>query len=450
MTGRLTILHTNDIHGRVEALARIATLVERERAASAHPVLYLDGGDSEDHVSRLSNLTKGIGIHRLLRVAGCDAAAVGNATVIRYGIDPLPEQAAAGGYPHLAANLFHGGSLVPGVQPRALLERGGLRVGLIGLTPTSFRETYERFFGLELPDAVPIVREHAAALRAEGADVVVLLSHLGYDEDRRLAPEFARDVDVLIGAHSHTLLPEGEVVDALVLAQAGMYGEYLGRVEVALGERVEVASVRVEAVLDSTPPHPAVLAELEAAERELEEFLAEVVGELPEPLDLADDRECGVVAFTADVLRRRMGAEIGLATPYASFVAPLPAGPLRRGVLWESCPSTGNPGVAAMTGAQLRELVARGRDPSFALEKPAHSRGTRRGLVHVSGAEVRDGEILVDPDRRYRVAGTDWELDSLGGYVDPDWGIAVEYDVPTIVRDAIEDDLRGTQAREQQ
>jgi hypothetical protein len=95
---RIIILHTNDIHGHIEGLARVATLVERIRAENPGvPVLYLDAGDSEETTSRLSNLTKGAAMHRLLRVAGCAAATVGNASVQRYGPGVLADHEAAGG-----------------------------------------------------------------------------------------------------------------------------------------------------------------------------------------------------------------------------------------------------------------------------------------------------------------------------------------------------------------
>src|SRR5262249_12443641 len=93
---RLILLHSNDIHGRVAGLARIATLVaETRRAHSEVPVLYLDLGDLEDTTNRLSNLTKGVAMHRLLSVAGCDAAVIGNACAIRYGPGIVTEQAKA-------------------------------------------------------------------------------------------------------------------------------------------------------------------------------------------------------------------------------------------------------------------------------------------------------------------------------------------------------------------
>jgi hypothetical protein len=69
-----------------------------------------------------------------------------------------------------------------------------------------------------------------------------------------------------------------------------------------------------------------------------------------------------------------------------------------------------------------------------------------RSPLHLSGAEVRDGKVLVagqpvDPARDYRVAGTDWELEPYGGYVEAEWGLRVQYDMPVIVREAMEEYL---------
>jgi 2',3'-cyclic-nucleotide 2'-phosphodiesterase (5'-nucleotidase family) len=113
---RLTILHTNDIHGRQERIAQIATLVERERARADHPVLYLDAGDVEETTNRLSNLTKGTAMHRLLSVAGCDAATVGNACWLRYGPATLTEHARVSTYPQLLANFTGIDGPVPGTS----------------------------------------------------------------------------------------------------------------------------------------------------------------------------------------------------------------------------------------------------------------------------------------------------------------------------------------------
>jgi 2',3'-cyclic-nucleotide 2'-phosphodiesterase (5'-nucleotidase family) len=446
---RLVVLHSNDIHGRVDALARIATLVERARAdADDAAVLYVDAGDVEDTTERLSNLTKGVALHRLLRVAGCQAVAVGNGTVIRYGVEPLVEQAAAGGYPQLAANLQRGGAVVPGVQPRTLLDVDGVRVGLVGLTPTEWRDLYTEALDVELPDELPLVREHTDVLWAEGADLVILLSHVGIERDRDLAAELDGEITLIVGSHSHTLLDEGERVGSVTIVQTGQFGTHLGRVEIELDDgRARVVSARAEPVPTGTPAHPGVAAELEQIENELAAWLAEPVGELTGPFELAFDRECPAAAFVADVVRERMDAEVGVVTAGVALVSSLPAGRLTRGTLYEACPSPGVSSVATLTGAQLVELLQRGLDAERAAEEVRSLRGVPRGLAHLSGAEIREATLWiggerVDPHRTYRVAGTDWELGTYGGYADPEWSLDVAYDGTTIVREAIEDHFR--------
>ena len=88
---RLVLLHTNDVHGEIEALARIATLVERIRAESDCPMVYVDAGDVEETTTWISNVTSGAAMHCLLSAAGCEAAAVGNASWLR--VRPAPSGA---------------------------------------------------------------------------------------------------------------------------------------------------------------------------------------------------------------------------------------------------------------------------------------------------------------------------------------------------------------------
>jgi 2',3'-cyclic-nucleotide 2'-phosphodiesterase (5'-nucleotidase family) len=324
----------------------------------------------------------------------------------------------------------------------------GIRVGLVGLSPADWRDIYEGIFRLELPDEAPVVRAEATALREAGAEVVIVLSHVGLSRDRELAAELAGDVDLIVGSHSHHLLPDGEEVDGVTIVQAGEFAEHLGRVELEVGGgSVRIVDVRVEPVDAETPHHLAVDAEVARVEAELEHYLAEIIGELHGPLELRDDAECAAANFMADVLRERMAADVGLVTAGVAFDEGLAAGPLTRGALYEACSSPGNPGAADLTGAQLVQLVARGLDPELAQDVPRTFRGAKRGLIHLSGAEIRGGRLLVggkevDPDRTYLIAASDWELDSYGGYADDAWGLQLRYDHPTILREAVEDRLR--------
>ena len=442
-----TILHTNDMHGRIAGLARVATLVAQTRAAQPDtPVLYMDAGDSEDTSVRLSNLTKGTAMHHLLHVAGCDAATVGNAAPMRYGAEVLADHAAAARYPLLLANLRNpDGCPVPGVQLSTIREVAGLRLGLLGIT-AGIDGSYEQWFGLKMPEPAPLVRELAAALRQDGADLVVLLSHMGLPDDRELAAALQGTIDIIIGAHTHDLLPTGEQIGSVLVTQAGDYAQHLGRIDVAWEDGQLHAQASVQPVPEETPESAAVLAEVARLEEEVAQFLSEPIGELAAPLDFAAERECGVGNLMADALRERMEAEVGLLAVGQAFSGPLPGGTLPRLALWEVCSSPANPGVVELTGAQLLALVQRGLDPAFAAETSRQLRGQARGLFHLSGAEWHGGQLFVggqplDPARAYRVAATDWEFERYGGYTPQEWGLHPEYDIPIILREALEEYL---------
>ncbi len=445
----LIIVHSNDIHGRIEGLARIATLVECIRAENLDvPVLYVDGGDIEETSEYISNVTRGIAMHRLLSAAGCQVATVGNGGILRYGTQLLEDYRTAAQYPLLLANLRTlDGDTLPGTRATTIVEAGSLRVGFIGLT-APFSGLYDSFFGVRTVPEMPLVQELAHELRQQGADIVVFLSHLGLADDRQVAEAVQGDIDLIIAAHTHEALREGEWVGQIPIVEAGMYAEYLGRVDIQWdGTQATVQGISLIPVTGDIMPSERVLQEKRIIEDEVQPFLNEIVGELAEPLDYATDRECGTANLVADMLRERMKADVGLITTSVGLIAPLPAGPLTRKTLWDACPSPGNPGVVDMTGAQLTALIRKGQDREFAQDTPRAMRGMRRGLMHLSGAVIRDGQILVngqpiEPERIYRVAGSDWELDTYGDYADPAWELHPVYDVPVIIREALEEYLQ--------
>jgi 2',3'-cyclic-nucleotide 2'-phosphodiesterase (5'-nucleotidase family) len=302
-------------------------------------------------------------------------------------------------------------------------------VGVFGLTDP-FRELFDDVdWGFEPLDELEVARAAAADLRRRGARRIVLLSHLGLEkpegrwDDRRIAQELQEDVDLIVGAHSHDLLPEGEWVGRVLVTQAGAFGEHLGRIELDDG------SISASVVPIAGDVEPSRLVEEEAARigAEVEELLADELGSIDTELD---------AGWIADLLRRRMGTEVGLFTDGLTLGV-LPPGTVTRGALFGVSETGANPAATTMTGAQLADVIERGNDPAFVEETPRSHRGRRRGSIHLRG--VRPDEL--EADRSYTVAGTDWELKPYGGYVLAEWDLQVRFDFPTIVREAIEEEL---------
>lgn len=453
---QLTILHTNDLHGRVEQLARIATLakgIRREvKGLGGHCALW-DAGDAEDPTLLESNLTKGSAVMALLRGAGYELAALGNATPLRYGPQAIAGLAARFGRPLLGANMFDPATnqLVAGLEPYALLSFGPLRVGVIGLTaPLSLYS----FFTLRLDEPLAILPGLIAEVRARGARIVVCLSHLGSAADKQIA-EQVRGLDLIIGAHDHVALESPLVVNGTLIAQAGDYGRYLGRLDLEIDEATGRIGNYRGALLPvgaDIPPDADFEGVLEGERARVRELTVRVLGELLEPLEVAFERECAAGNLAADVLLERVkGAEIAL-TVAGHWRHGLAAGQLSVGALYAAMRSTANPARVELTGAQIVEFLRAALKPENAARQPRPLRGVPVGLPHVAGItaqydaaagqpRLRDvrvwGESLV-MDRRYIVAGTDLEFSDVLGYlVVPERDIA--YEIPTILPEVMEE-----------
>jgi 2',3'-cyclic-nucleotide 2'-phosphodiesterase (5'-nucleotidase family) len=439
----LELLHWNDLHGRYDALARLSARAREIRRVADHPVLLLDGGDVEETSVRLSALTFGVAGWRMLGAAGVDAAVTGNGGLLRYGPDLIPRYAEALGSPPVVCDLERDGETPAGAVPSRMLRAGDLRVGVVGVT--DYYPQYDGF-GLAERGRVTAVRREATRLRRDGADVVVLLSHAGINHDRGLSWSLRGLVDVIVGGHTHDLLLEGDRTQGLPIAQAGWNGEHLGRVRIEVDEDgVCVVDLRLEAVGPDAPQDPAVLAEWAACERDLEEWLAEPVGELDAPAPVGEP-DSPAARLVLEALLHHAPADLGVLIS-VHVTEGLPAGEVTRRHVWEATSSPGNLTVATLTGAEVRQMLARGRSEAFRSHTSRVSRGRPFGALQVIGAGIDGGVVHVagEPladDRTYRVTGSDLEFSAYGTLLDvpPE---DVDIRVPAILPELLESYLRA-------
>jgi len=449
----LTILHTNDLHGRVPQLLRIATLVRRIRAevaAGGGYCIYLDAGDAEDTSLLESSLSKGSAMDGLLRGAGCDYAALGNAIPGRYGVQALAELAAQFGRPLLCANLFDStGRLLEGLQPLVTETLGDARLGMIGLTDPI--KSYETFHKLLTGNPSTILPEQVKQARAQGAQTIVLLSHLGFNADRKVAEDIA-GIDVIIGGHSHTKLDQPLSLNGTIIAQAGEFGQYLGRLDLTLdpltGKIVDYRGELIP-VREEIPVDPAAQAALAYQQARVQRLMDRQVGVLADPVKLTVDSECTAGNLLADALLKRVeGAQIALVLA-GHWSTGLEAGVLTKGALFAANRSTANPARAELTGKQIETFLRRALRVENAARMLPPLRGVAVGMPHVAGMQVSCdandlnsihitvGDQALEPERSYIVASTDMEFSDFIGYlVIPDE--EVEYEVPTIMPEVLE------------
>lgn len=453
----LTILHTNDLHGHLGPLSRVATLARQIRTDVARrggACVLWDAGDAEDTALYESSMTKGSAMMGILRAAGFELETLGNASVIRYGQHVVPNLAEHFGRPLLCANLFEAatGRLIEGVVPYVVQSLGELTVGVIGLTdPNRF---YRTFFGMDVHLAVDLLPGLIHAVRQAGAHIVILLSHLGGKSDQEVAAAVA-GLDVIVGGHSHEELYPPCVVNNTLIVQAGAFGKFLGRLDLTIelpAGRIVASDGELIPVGEEIALDPATEAGIAIERARVQAIAARKVGALSQPLTIASDRECAAGNALADALLTRVpGAQAALVLS-GHWTAGLDAGPLTFGQLNDVLRSTANPGRVVLTGAEIKQFLSAALQPGAALRQLRELRGTPVGWPHVAGLtarfdlvqanrlEVWIGERPLDERQTYVVATTDMELADFIGYLTiPD--DRVTYEVPTIMPEVMEDYL---------
>jgi len=449
----LTVLHINDLHGRVSQLVRIATLVRQIRQeveAEGGYCLFLDAGDSEDTTLLESSLTKGSAMEAILRGAGCEYVALGNAIPSRYGPQAIANLAKSFGRPLVCANMKdEHGQLVEGLESSSIATMGSLNIGLIGLTAPN--DSYRTFFKLKMDQPEDILPALIAEVRAQGAKTVLLLSHLGSTVDQTLAEKIA-GMDVIIGAHDHKEIDPPLIVKDTIIAQAGDFGRFLGRLDLVIDPdtgKVLQHRGKLIPVTTGIPLDPATEKSVEAEQERAHKMMNREIGILDETIELRDNGECAAGNLLADALLERVkDAQLSLVLS-GHWQEGLEAGILTQGRLFTAIRSTANPARVELTGGQLLSFLRLALRLENAARKLGPLRGRAVGMPHIAGAcvsysdelekiEVEIGGQPLDEGKTYIAASTDMEFADYINYLVIPFE-QMEFEVPTIMPEVLEE-----------
>ena len=229
----LTILHTNDLHGKLTD--RAAEVIAREKS-SAGGCLLLDAGDA---VSSGNIYYRPGGEPVLTRMSdlGYDAMTMGNRE-FHFLSAGLKSKTRLARFPILSANLRSkdvriGRLVVPSIR----CDVGGVRVVVFGLSVPMItqRMHVSKLSPFWFEDPIETAAEIVPGLR-EQADLLIALTHIGLQADVELAASVP-GIDLIVGGHSHVVLDEPRFVGETAIFQAGWHGRHLGRIEVSVDAR---------------------------------------------------------------------------------------------------------------------------------------------------------------------------------------------------------------------
>jgi sulfur-oxidizing protein SoxB len=231
-------------YGRMGGLDRIATLVKAIRAERGNKMLLLDGGDTWTN-SWVSLKTKGQDVVDVMNLLKPDAMT--GHWEFTLGADRVKEIVDGLAFPFLAQNIRETDFDDRVFEPHKIFSAGGVSIAVIGqafpFTPISNpRWMFPKWsFGLRVDD----IRKEVEAVRAKGAEVVVLLSHNGFDVDRKLAREVP-GIDVILCGHTHDAVPEVTKVGTTLIVSTGSHGKFVSRLDLDVsGGKVRDFSYRL-------------------------------------------------------------------------------------------------------------------------------------------------------------------------------------------------------------
>ncbi len=266
-------------YGRLGGLDRTATLINEIRSdRGVDNVILLDGGDTwqGSYTSLKTNAQDMVDCMQLLR----PDAMVGH-WEFTFGEERLQEIVESMGYPFLASNIVDTDWEEPVFESTAWFDRGGSRVAVIGqampYTPIANpRWMFPSWsFGLRLDT----LQENVDKARADGADVIILLSHNGFDVDQKLA-SVVKGIDVIFTGHTHDAVPTALNINGTLVMSSGSHGKYLGRIDLDIkdGKVRDYSSSLIPVFSDVISADPAMKAAIDGVRKPYEKELSRVIG----------------------------------------------------------------------------------------------------------------------------------------------------------------------------
>lgn len=404
------IYHTNDVHSHFDHWPRIKQFLQQQKKLhqeAGEEVFLFDIGDFVDLWHPYTEGTRGKGNTKLLNNCGYTAVTIGNNEGINLSYEDLEHLYDDRAFDVLTANLYTKAGTHPGwLMPYKIYHTNGrTRIGVIGLT-AYFQHLYD-LLGWDLKDPILEMRKWVKTVRDQ-SDVIILLSHLGIKDDERIAEEFP-EVDLILGGHTHHVLPEGKWVNQTLLAAAGKYGQYVGHVTLEVSEQKVIKSQK--ATLYEVEKLAAPTDEAAAARVLLQKgkaMLSQTVTTLSRPLVSDFSHETELSSLLCSALREWCDADCAIINA-GLLLGPL-AGQVTNYQLLKVCPHPINPCKVALPGSELKQVIVETRDEKWINHRVLGLgfRGTVMGAFVYDQISFKDIILIndqeIDAHKRYTVA----------------------------------------------
>ncbi|MGD1923539.1 MAG: thiosulfohydrolase SoxB [Paracoccaceae bacterium] len=406
-------------YGRMGGMDRVATVINAIRAERPETLL-LDGGDTW-HGSYAAEQTKGQDVVNVMNALRPDAMT--SHWEFTLGKDRVDELVDELDFPFLGANIFDNEWDEPAYEPYQMFVRGGVQIAVIGQAFPYMPIANPRWMFPTLSFGIreERMREVVQEVRDEGAEVVVVLSHNGFDVDRKMASR-VDGIDVILCGHTHDALPEPLMVGKTALIASGSNGKFVSRIDLDVrdGGLQGLRHKLIPIFSDVIAPDPAMTALIDEQRAPYAEQLSEVLGHTDSLLYRRGNFNGTWDDLICNALIEERDADIALSPGFRWGPSLLPGDPITREDL-HNATAMSYPAAyrTQMTGEFLHTVLEDVADNLFNPD-PYYQQGG--DMVRVGGMGyhidvskpqgsriskmtlLRDGSPI-DPSRTYTVSG---------------------------------------------
>ncbi len=404
-------------YGKMGGFSHLATLIKQVRQEREGKVVYVDTGDTLQG-SALSLWSRGEDMVEVLNLLKCDAMT--GHWEFTYGQQRLMELIKKMKFPFIAHNVHDAIWEDPVFEPYVIKSLKDVSVALIGqafpYTPIANPKRFipDWSFGIKEENLQRVVDE----VRAKKVDLVILLSHSGFDVDRKIASR-VKGIDVILGGHTHDAIPRPFVVGKTLVIGSGCYGKFLARLDLKVrSKRIEDFSFKLIPVFSRVikPDH-----EMETLIKRLRtpylKQLSEVIGETEVLLFRRGNFDGTFDDLICDALMEYYDVDFTLSPGFRWGATILPGKITSEDVYSHTAITYPNTYRGKIKGSQLKEILEDIADNLFNPDPYRQQGGDMvrsRGIHYILYPEQKMGNRIadlrvrgkpVDPDREYTFAG---------------------------------------------
>lgn len=438
----ISLLSINDFHGNIvesgknPGAARLAGYFKAEKEVNPEGTIILSAGDMYQGTAD-SNLMYGEPVQHMMNMIGFEAMTMGNHE-FDWGLEAIEKWISQSKFPFLAANIIDKktGEVASFVKPYTIVERKGIKVGIIGIaTPETLTKTKaEMIEPYDFKDPAETVNALVPKVKEAGAEIIVVLSHLGAMQDKDTkeisgeAADFAKavkGVDAIIAGHSHQTI-DGEV-NGIPVVQAYYNGRSVAHIDIFLDADKKITKIEtyVDGDVIKAAEDNEMKTYIEAIGKQLDPIKNEVIGKAAAAFN--HDTEVSQVSpvgnFVTDIMRKSANADIAIQNG-GGLRRDIPEGDITMGLMYELLPFDNTLFTFELTGKQVKEAIEHGiilnnektfRSGQFSGLKVKYDSSKPRGerIVEIT---LLDGTPLKE-DKIYKVVTNDFQATGGDEYI---------------------------------